>query len=208
MKRLNFLAGLVAATGLVCWMAVAPGSAWAAGRLGNGPNLFALDGFGNGTATDDKSGIGCHDPDYPNLKCPAADFCACITATGAFKGISAVPGTLTTEISLDFSNNIQLVGTPNGSGGYCFGATGVGTAQTNNGDTINLSLQGNVCDAMTVGTTPNQVFAAAFIGNYSIVGGTGRFTGQAGSGSFTENISDVNSPDAPSTFTAIGSSGH
>ncbi len=208
MKRLNFLAGLVAVGGLVLAVAIAPGSARAGARLGNGPNLGTLDGYGNGTATDDKSGVGCQDPDNPNLACPVGDYCSCITGSAAFKGIANLPGTLTTEISLDFSNDAALYGTPNGSGGYCFGATGVGTATTKNGDTMNLTLQGNVCDAIPVGIDPNQVFGAAFIGNYSIVGGTGRFTGQAGSGSFNESLSDVNTPSAPATFTAVGSSGH
>ena len=77
-----------------------------------------------------------------------------------------------------------------------------------NGDQMNLTLQGNVCDAIPVGTPPNQVFGAAFTGNYSITGGTGHFTGQAGTGTFSEVVSDVNSPDAPTTFTAVGSTGH
>lgn len=208
MRRLNFLAGMVAAGALVAGVAMTPASAFARPHLGNGPNYSVLDGFGNGNATDDKSGVGCQDPNNPNLVCPVGDYCACITASGAFKGIGPLPGTINTEISLDFSNDVQLYGTPNGSGGYCFGATGVGTATTNNGDQLNFTLQGNVCDAIPVGTAPNQIFGASFTGNYSITGGTGRFTGQAGTGSFTETDSDVNTPDAPTTFTAVGSTGH
>jgi hypothetical protein len=188
---------------------VAPGAAHAAGgRLGNGPNYGTLDGYGNGTATDDKSGLGCQDPANPNLACPVGDYCSCITGSGAFKGIAALPGTISTEISLDFSNDLQLYGTPNGSGGYCFGATGVGSATATNGDVMNFTLQGSVCDAIPVGTAPSQIFGASFTGNYSITGGTGRYTGQAGTGSFTENVSDVNAPGASATFTAVGSSGH
>jgi hypothetical protein len=210
MRRFSFLAGMVAVGGLIVMaMTVAPQSAMAGGRLGNGPNYGTLDGYGNGTATDDKSGVGCQDPNYPNLVCPVGDYCSCLTSTGAaFKGIGNLPGTLDTEINFDFSNNTNLYGTPNGSGGYCFGASGVATATANNGDHMNLTLQGNVCDAIPVGTAPNQVFGAAFTGNYSITGGTGRFTGQAGTGTFSEVVSDVNSPNAPATFTAVGSSGH
>lgn len=209
MRHFNFLAGLVAVGGLVIAMAGAPGHAIAAGHLGNGPNYATLDGYGNGTATDDKSGVGCQDPNNPNLACPVGDYCSCLTTTAAaFKGIGTLPGTLDTEISLDFSNDLALYGTPNGSGGFCFGATGVATATTKNGDQMNLTLQGQVCDAIPVGTAPNQVFGAAFTGNYSIDGGTGHFTGQAGTGTFSEVISDVNSPNAPTTFTAVGSTGH
>jgi len=209
MKRFNFIAGIVAIGGLVMAMAGTPERAIAASHLGNGPNYSTLDGFGNGTATDDKSGVGCQDPNNPNLACPAGDYCACLITTGAaFKGIGNLPGTLNTEISFDFSNNLNLYGTPNGSGGYCFGATGVATATANNGDQMNLTLQGNVCDAIPVGNAPNQVFGGAFTGNYSITGGTGRFTGQAGTGTFSEVVSDVNSTDAPTTFTAVGSTGH
>jgi hypothetical protein len=210
MRRFNFLAGVVAVGGLVVMaMTVAPGRAIAASHLGNGPNYSTLDGYGNGTATDDKSGVGCQDPNNPNLACPAGDYCSCLTTTGAaFKGIGNFPGTLDTEISLDFSNNFNLYGTPNGSGGYCFGASGVATATANNGDQMNLTLQGNVCDTIPVGTAPDQVFGAAFTGNYSITGGTGRFTGQKGTGTFSEIVSDVNSPSAPATFTAVGSTGH
>ena len=210
MRRFNFLVGMVVVSGLVAMaMTLAPGSAMAGRRLGNGPNYGTLDGYSNGTATDERSGVGCQDPINPNLACPVGDYCSCITSTGAaFKGIGNLPGTLDTEISLDFSNDFNLYGTPNGSGGYCFGATGVATATANNGDQMNLTLQGNVCDAILVGTAPNQVFGAAFTGNYSITGGTGHFTGQAGTGTFSEIVSDVNSPDAPATFTAVGSTGH
>ena len=86
--------------------------------------------------------------------------------------------------------------------------TGIATATTPVGDAIDLTLQGTVCDVTPVGVAPNQVFGAAFIGNSSITGGTGRFTGQAGTGSFSEMVSDVNTPSAPATFTAVGSSGH
>jgi hypothetical protein len=189
-------------------IAIAPSTARARARLGNGPNYGTLDGYGNGTATDDKSGVGCQDPNNPNLVCPVGDYCSCITGSGAFKGIATVPGTISTEISLDFSNNVQLYGTPNGSGGYCFGATGIGTATAANGDSMNFRLQGSVCDAIPLGTAPNQIYGASFTGNYSITGGTGRYTGQAGTGSFTENDSDVNSPSAVATFTAVGSTGH
>jgi len=210
MRRFNFLAGMVAVGGLVVIaMTIAPQGALAAGHLGNGPNYGTLDGYGNGTASDDKSGVGCQDPNNPNLACPAGDYCSCLTTTGAaFKRIGNLPGTLDTEISLDFSNNFNLYGTPNGSGGYCFGATGVATATANNGDQMNLTLQGNVCDTIPVGTAPDQVFGAAFTGNYSITGGTGRYTGQKGTGTFSEIVSDVNSPSAPATFTAVGSTGH
>jgi len=210
MKRFNFLAGLVAAGGLVLAVAVAPVTARAAGRrLGNGPFYGApLDGFGNGTATDDKTGVGCQDPNNPNLNCPVGDYCSCITGTGAFKGIAALPGTVTTEISVDFSNDFNLYGTPNGSGGYCFGASGVGTAADQAGNTISFNLQGSLCDLVPTGTAPDLIYGSAFTGSYSITGGTGRFTGQAGTGSFTETDSDVNTADAPTTFTAVGSSGH
>jgi hypothetical protein len=57
MRRFNFLVGMVAVGGLVMVMACAPGRAIAAGHLGNGPNYGTLDGYGNGTATDDKSGV-------------------------------------------------------------------------------------------------------------------------------------------------------
>ena len=209
MKRINFLAGLVAAGGLMFAVTVAPGTAQAKAHLGNGPLYGApLDGFANGTATDDKSGVGCQDSNNPNLSCPAGDYCSCITGTGAFKGISALPGTITTEISVDFSNNFNLYGTPNGSGGYCFGASGVGTASDPAGNEIDFMIQGSLCDLVPVGTSPNLVYGSAFTGNYSITGGTGKFTGQAGTGSFTETDSDVNTTDAPTTFTAVGSSGH
>jgi hypothetical protein len=208
MKRLNFLAGLVAVGGLVLAVAVAPGNA-RAGRHGTAPTLGTLNGLGSGTATDEKSGVGCQDPSNPNLACPVGDYCSCLTSSGTFKGIGGnLPGTLTTEISFDFESNTTWYGTPNGSGGYCFGATGVATATANSGDVMNLTLQGNVCDAIPVGIAPNQVFGAAFTGNYTIVGGTGKYTGQTGTGSFTESDSDVNTPSAPSTFTAVGSSGH
>src|SRR5579863_37582 len=166
MKRLDFLTSLVAAGGLVLAVAVAPGSSWAGTRLGNGPNYSTLDGYGNGTATDDKSGVGCQDPNNPSLDCPSGDYCACITATGAFKGIATLPGTISTEISLDFSSNTGLYGTPNGSGGYCFGASGVGSAVDRVGDTMNLSFQGNVCDLVPLGTPPDQIYGGAFTGNY------------------------------------------
>ncbi len=205
MKRLNFVVGLLA-VGMM--LAVAPGNANARGRLGDGPWLNTLDGFGNGTATDERSGVGCQDPNYPNLACPAGDYCSCITGSAAFKGIGRLPGTLTTEISLDFSNDNALYGTPNGSGGYCFGATGVGTATASNGDSMFLTLQGNVCDTIPVGTAPDLIYGGSFNGNYTLVGGTGRFAGQTGTGSFTESVSDVNTPDAPTTFTAVGSTGH
>ena len=208
MRRLNLLARMIAVDGLVMAMTVAPGRAMAGGRLGSGPYLGTLHGYGNGIATDDKSSLGCQDPNNSNLARLVGDFCSCLTGTAAFKGIVNLPGTLTTEISLDFSNDIAPYGTPNGSGGYCFGATGVATATAQNGDAMNLTLQGSVCDAIPVGTAPNQVFGAAFTGNYSITGGTGYFTGQAGTGTFSETVSDVNTPSAPATFTAVGSSGH
>jgi hypothetical protein len=205
MKRLNFLVG-IAAVGMM--LAIAPSNAHARRRLGNGPNLTTLDGYGNGTATDDKNGVGCQDPNYPNLACPVGDYCSCITGHADFKGIGNRPGTLDTEISLDFSNDNALYGTPNGSGGYCFGATGVGTATAQNGDIMYMTLQGSVCDTIPVGLSPNQIYGASFTGNYTLTDGTGHFAGLAGTGSFTESVSDVNSPDAPATFTAVGSSGH
>jgi hypothetical protein len=208
MKSQNHLATIAAISGLIVAMSFAPRRALATGRLGNGPNLSTLDGYANGTATDERSGIGCEDPAAPNLACPVGDFCSCISGTAALKGISTNPGTLSTEISLDFSNDLALYGMPNGSGGFCFGATGIATATTPAGDAIDLTLQGTVCDVTPVGVAPNQVFGAAFIGNYSITGGTGHFTGQAGTGSFSEMVSDVNTPSAPATFTAVGSSGH
>jgi len=208
MRRLNFLAGILAIGGLMLTVAIAPGNALAKSRLGSGPNLVTLDGIGSGTASDDKSGVGCQDPNNPNLTCPVGDYCSCLTASGSFKGIATLPGTITTEISLDFSNDTALYGTPNGSGGYCFGATGVATAVTVIGDQMDLVLQGNVCDAIPVGTAPDQIFGAAFTGGYTITGGTGRFTGQSGTGTFSESVSDVNTPNAPATFTAVGSSGH
>jgi len=58
MKPLNPLANIVAISGLVAAMSFAPGRALAIGRLGNGPILSTLDGYGNGTATDERSGIG------------------------------------------------------------------------------------------------------------------------------------------------------
>jgi hypothetical protein len=208
MKSQNHLATIAAISALIVSMSFAPGPALAIGRLGNGPNLSTLDGYANGTATDERSGIGCEDAAAPNLACPVGDFCSCITSTAAFKGISTTPGMLSTEINLDFSNELALYGTPNGSGGFCFGATGIARAITPIGDAIDMTLQGTVCDVTPVGVAPNQVFGAAFIGNYSITGGTGRFTGQAGTGSFSEMVSDVNMSSSPATFTAVGSSGH
>jgi hypothetical protein len=205
MGRLNFVAGIVAIGGVVVALAVAPGRAFAKPKVTG--SLVGYSNIGNGTATDEKSGVGCQDPNNPNLACPSGDFCACITATGAIKGPVGGASAITTEISVDFANNTALYGTPNGSGGSCYGASGIAVVTAANGDELDMLLQGMNCDAVPVGTAPDQIFGADFNGTYSMLGGTGKFASATGTGAFSESLSDVNTANAPATFTLTGSLG-
>jgi hypothetical protein len=71
--------------------------------------------------------------------------------------------------------------TSNGAGGYCAPASGTGTITAANGDTLNQSDTGTVCE---VGATGSNV-PHTFTGTYTNTGDTGRFATSSGGGSVT-----------------------
>lgn len=71
--------------------------------------------------------------------------------------------------------------TSNGDGGFCAPASGVGTITAANGDTLNQTESGTVCE---VGPTGQHV-PHTFTGTFTNTGGTGRFASATGGGTVT-----------------------
>ncbi|MGH8995692.1 MAG: hypothetical protein ACRDYB_06635, partial [Acidimicrobiales bacterium] len=71
--------------------------------------------------------------------------------------------------------------TSNGAGGFCAPASGTGTITAANGDALDQSESGTVCE---VGSTGLNV-PHTFTGTFTDTGGTGRFTTATGRGTVT-----------------------
>jgi hypothetical protein len=178
-------------------------------------HTLALYAVGDGTGLDDKTTGSCDTTTFPDLVCPSGDFCGCLSGTAPSFGCTGVGhAALTTmEISFDFDNPTGPNGIPNGTitdstppplAGRCYGASGQGviTVPDTANDTVNLLLQGVVCDAIP-GQSANF---ASFSGSYIVTGGTGPFASATGSGSFTAGIDNVNTAPtlSPISFSATG----
>lgn len=94
------------------------------------------------------------------------------TATSSHLGTGPYVSTLTVD---------WAAYTDNGSGGYCAPATGTGTITAANGDTLDQSEQGTVCE---IGATGSSV-PHTFNGTFTNTGGTGRFASASGGGTIS-----------------------
>lgn len=229
----SIVAAVVLAMGLTIGSLPASAHKKTHGSGGSSPQIVKFYPIGNGQGFDDKVTGHCDTTTYPNLTCfnpnpmvPAdADFCGCLyvdpTTPAPFSGSGLCHGSTITvlQISFDFTNASGVFnGLPNGTitdstppplSGRCYGASGLATITTADGatppDTINLLLQGLVCD-----TIPGQpANNASFTGSYIITGGTGPYASAIGTGSFTTSIDNVNTfssgKSSPMTFSATGS---
>jgi hypothetical protein len=94
------------------------------------------------------------------------------TATSSHLGT----GPYTSTLTIDWA-----AATSNGDGGYCAPATGTGTLTAANGDTLDQTYTGTVCEVGATGTNVPHTFS----GNFSDTGGTGRFAAASGSGTIS-----------------------
>lgn len=94
------------------------------------------------------------------------------TATSSHMGTGPYVSTLTVDWAAATSNR---------AGGFCAPATGTGTITAANGDTLDQTEQGTVCE---VGPTASNA-PHSFSGTYTNTGGTGRFSTASGGGTVT-----------------------
>ena len=221
MKRARILTGVVAGGAMLLMIAAAHSNAWAdegdGGGGGSTAKTVELFAVGNGTGADDKSTGHCDTTLYPNLACIAGDFCGCLSGSAPDFSSESNDGIckaiLTNmQVSFDFAGPTVFNGIPNGSiadplplTGRCYGASGFATITSADsaGDTINLLLQGVLCDSIP-GQDANN---ASFNGTYIIKGGTGPYAAATGTGNFTASIDNVNTLPtlSPMQFSATGS---
>lgn len=201
----GFLGGLATAAALILAVGATPRAALAAKARASGvTGKFSISG--NGTATDDKDTGTC-----PDVVCPnATDWCACITTSGITSGSGLGNLNITAEISIDFTDQFgNLYGVPNGSGGRCYGTSGIATITAANGDSMDVSLQGTDCDAVPVGTNCDTnpggcQFPAGINGTYSVTSATGKFAGSSNIGTFSIFDSDVDTQNAAANYAFTG----
>ncbi len=94
------------------------------------------------------------------------------TATSSHLGTGAYTSTLT----IDWAD-----ATSNGAGGFCAPASGTGTLTAANGDTLNQTESGTVCEVGATSLTAPHTFT----GTFTNAGGTGRFADAGGGGTIT-----------------------
>jgi len=200
----RILGGLAAAGALAFVLGVAPRAALAKPNASGVVGKFSI--AGNGTATDDKNTGTC-----PDVACPnATDWCACITTTGVTTGSGLGNLNITAEISIDFSDQFgNLFGTPNGSGGRCYGTSGIANITAAGGSSMLVSLSGTDCDQVPVGTNcdvdPSGCqYPAGTNGNYSVISATGKFAGTSNIGTFSLYDSDVDTVNAAANYSFTG----
>jgi len=150
------LLSAAAAVGLLASM----GSALAASS-----NSLPFSSSGSGTETS-LSALGCQ---FTVAGCTVESNG---TATSSHMGTGPYQSTLTVNWADAYSN---------GDGGFCAPASGSGSITAANGNTVELSSSGTVCE---VGATGSNV-PHTFSGTYTITNGTGRFSGASGSGTET-----------------------
>ena len=155
MKTQHLLAGLGVA-GLATFAAAAPAFA-------GGPSNVPFKSAGNGTETS-LSATGCQ------LTLAGCTVQSTGTATSSHMGTGPYTSTLTVD---------WAAATSNGAGGFCAPASGTGTITAANGDTLNQSESGTVCEVGATGAND----AHTFTGTYTNTGGTGRFAHATGGGS-------------------------
>jgi len=108
--------------------------------------------------------------------CESKDEGCIVTNEGTVKGTHVGKGTFT-----QIDTVLRKLGTPNGSGGYCFPASGTITITASDKSTIIANRVGTLCQ---VGG--NLTFNAT----YSITGGTKRFANASGIGISTCSIDE------------------
>lgn len=118
-----------------------------------------------------------------------------VTTTGTANSSHLGRGAYTSSLTIDWAQP-----TPNGNGGFCAPASGFGTLTAANGDTLNQTEAGTVCE---VGPTGEHV-PHTFIGTFVNVGGTGRFANATGNGTVTGGDDGFGN----STFSETGTIGY
>ncbi|MDE3083484.1 MAG: hypothetical protein KGJ39_08735, partial [Acidobacteriota bacterium] len=120
------------------------------------------------------AGSGAETPGTPN--CQFGTSCTVTITTGSAIGEHLGRGTYSSSLTIYWSLAIS-----NGANGYCAPASGTGTLVAANGDTLNQSEVGTVCEVGTSSLTAPHTFA----GTYVNIGGTGRFANAIGEGMIT-----------------------
>lgn len=156
-KFLYIVAGVTFAAGLA-----APTAASAAPA--NSARPFASNGSGTETSL---SAPGCQNIGTHDCTVRSAG-----TATSSHLGT----GSFVSDLTVHWAS-----ATPNGAGGFCAPADGVGTLTAANGDTVTQTESGTVCE---VGATSLNA-AHTFTGTFANTGGTGRFRSATGGGTVT-----------------------
>ena len=141
-------------------------------------------------------GYAQHNSPCPDIPCNTGDTCSCVQSSGKAlfrraNGNTAYSGTYTLEVSADNSTGFN-----NGSGGQCFGTTGI-LNLTTKGGTIQLPFTAPGCRIGEAGH-PNPLGISASI---YIASGTGQYTNAAGSGSFSGSL---NPATQQVFFTVVG----
>jgi hypothetical protein len=127
-----------------------------------GPSSVPFKSSGSGTETS-LSGSGCQ---YTTAGCTVR---STGTATSSHMGKGPYVSTLTIDWAL---------ATSNGVGGFCAPASGTGTITAANGDTLNQTDSGIVCEVGATSLTAPHTFT----GTFTNTGGTGRFASASGGG--------------------------
>lgn len=94
------------------------------------------------------------------------------TATSSHLGTGSYTSTLTVA---------WASATSNGAGGYCAPASGTSTLTAANGDTLDQTVNGTVCEVGASAANDAHTFSGTFTND----GGTGRFTSATGGGTIT-----------------------
>jgi len=150
---------VLTASGAAALMLFGAGAAYA------GPSGVPFKSAGSGTETS-LSAPGCQ------FTPPGCTVQSNGTATSSHLGSGPYSSTLTVDWAL---------ATSNGAGGYCAPASGFGTITAANGDTLDQTDSGTVCE---VGQTGANV-PHTFTGTFTNTGGTGRFATASGGGAVT-----------------------
>ena len=85
-------------------------------------------------------------------------------------------GAYTSSLTIDWAKAV-----PNGSGGYCAPAAGVGSLTAANGDVLTQYERGMVCEVGLTSLTASHTFT----GSFTNTGGTGRFANATGGGTIS-----------------------
>lgn len=128
-------------------------------------------------------GYAQHNAPCPDIPCNTGDTCSCVTSSGKVlfhraNGNTSYNGKYTLEVSADNSTGFN-----NGSGGMCFGSTGILNLTTASG-TLQLPFTAPGCRIGPQGH-PNPLGISASI---YIASGTGAYTNAAGSGGFAGSL--------------------